>query len=57
MLAGESTFSTSITTPESVCTKIPDEMTYAEAASMVLAYSTAIHSLMTLARVEKGMVS
>ena len=57
ILAGGSTFSTSITLPEATCVKIPNELSFVEGATMVLAYSTAIHSLMTVGRIEKGKVS
>lgn len=57
LLAGRSTFSTSITVSEVLCAKIPDEMTFVEAASMPVVYATAMQALMTVGRLEKGQVS
>ncbi|PMD30149.1 hypothetical protein L207DRAFT_592910 [Hyaloscypha variabilis F] len=54
MLAGRSTFSTSIITSEVLCAKIPDEMTFVEAASMPVVYATAMQALMMVGRLEKG---
>jgi hypothetical protein len=56
MLAGRSTFSTSIVTSEVLCAKIPDEMTFVEAASMPVVYATAMQALMTVGRLQKGQV-
>jgi len=56
MLAGRSTFSTSIVISELLCARIPDEMTFIEAASMPVVYGTAMQALMTVGRLEKGQV-
>ncbi|KAE9377588.1 hypothetical protein N431DRAFT_398541 [Stipitochalara longipes BDJ] len=54
MLAGRSTFSTSIVISEVLCAKIPDKMTFIEAASMPVVYATAMQALMIVGRLEKG---
>ncbi|KAJ2995866.1 hypothetical protein NUW58_g1155 [Xylaria curta] len=50
----DQTFSTVVTQKEDLCQAIPDNMSFAEAASMPVVYMTAIHSLITTARLEKG---
>ena len=57
MLAGRSTFSTSIIISEALCAKIPDEMSFVEAASMPVVYSTAMQAVMNVGHLEKGQVS
>lgn len=39
------------------CTRIPNELTFDEAASMLIPYVTAIHGLVNVGRLEKGQVS
>lgn len=56
MLAGRSTFATSVVLSELLCAKIPDRMTYVEAASMPVIYLTAMQALMSVGRLEKGQV-
>lgn len=56
MLTGTSSFSTSVVIPELLCAKIPDKMTFIEAATMPVVYTTVIHALMTIGRLEKGQV-
>jgi NADPH:quinone reductase-like Zn-dependent oxidoreductase len=50
------TFSTSMTTDEMLCEKIPDDMSFADGASMPIVFATAIYSLIDVARLEKGQV-
>jgi NADPH:quinone reductase-like Zn-dependent oxidoreductase len=57
MLAGRSTFSTSIVISELLCAKIPDEMSFVEAATMPIVYGTAMQAVVTVGRLEKGQVS
>ena len=51
------TFSTIVTTPEILCEKLPDDLSFVDAASMPLVYATAIYSLMDVARLQRGQVS
>ncbi|KAF3763946.1 hypothetical protein M406DRAFT_85351 [Cryphonectria parasitica EP155] len=46
--------STHLTTTEHLCVKIPDELSFEEAATMATVYCTAIYSLVDRARVEAG---
>jgi NADPH:quinone reductase-like Zn-dependent oxidoreductase len=57
MLAGRSTFATSIVVSEVLCSKIPEEMTFVEAATMPVVYGTAMQAVMAVGRLEKGQVS
>ena len=50
-------FSTFITVPEFSCAKLPDSLHFDEAATMVVPYVTAIHSLLSVGGLEKGQVS
>ena len=50
-------YSTYITTPTVFCTRIPDDLSFDEAASMLMPYVTAIHSLVNVGRLVKGQVS
>ncbi|KAI0889325.1 fatty acid synthase S-acetyltransferase [Annulohypoxylon maeteangense] len=47
-------YSTSLTTPEMFCAKLPDRLSFDEAASMLMPYVTSIHSLMNIGRLEQG---
>lgn len=51
------TFSTVVNTPEVLCERIPEEISFAEAASMPLAYATSMYSLINVAHLERGQVS
>jgi len=57
MLAGRSTFSSSIVLSELLCAKIPDGMSFIEAATMPIVYGTAIQAIMNVGRLEKGQVN
>jgi NADPH:quinone reductase-like Zn-dependent oxidoreductase len=50
-------FTTYFTVGEFACAKIPDELSFDEAACMLVPYTTAIHSLINVGRLEKGQVS
>lgn len=50
-------FATSLTTSEKVCVKIPDTLSFTDAASMATVYCTVIYSVIDKARLEKGQVS
>lgn len=47
-------YSTYLVTPDIFCTRIPDRLSFDEAASMLMPYVTAIHSLVNVGRLEKG---
>lgn len=46
--------STSVITSAQMCVKIPDSMSFTEAATMPTVYSTVVHSLLDKARLEAG---
>jgi len=50
-------YSSYITTPTVFCTRIPEDLNFDEAASMLMPYVTAIHSLVNVGRLVKGQVS
>lgn len=50
-------YSTYITTPTIFCTRIPDHLSFDEAASMLMPYVTALHGLVNVGRISKGQVS
>lgn len=54
MVFGSGAFSTNLTTMEQLCVKIPDSLTFVDAASMPTVYGTVIYSLFDKARLEKG---
>lgn len=47
-------YSTYITTPTFFCTRIPDQLSFDEAASMLMPYIMAIHGLLNVGRLAKG---
>ncbi|KAK2748478.1 Type I Iterative PKS [Myotisia sp. PD_48] len=47
-------YSTYITTPTTFCTRIPDDLSFDEAAAMLMPYVTSIHGLVNVARLTKG---
>jgi NADPH:quinone reductase-like Zn-dependent oxidoreductase len=51
------TFSTVMTIAGSFYEKMPDSLSFTEAASMPLVYSTAIYSLIDIGRLQEGQVS
>ncbi|KAI9657994.1 MAG: Type I Iterative PKS [Bathelium mastoideum] len=54
MVFASGNFSTTMTTCESNCVKIPDGLSFVEAACMATVYCTVIYSLIDKARVEEG---
>ncbi|KAL2816619.1 hypothetical protein BDW59DRAFT_166264 [Aspergillus cavernicola] len=54
MFLAQNCLSTSITVSADQVTKIPDSLTFEDAAGMPLAYSTAIYSIMMAANMRKG---
>jgi len=49
-------FSTVVTTTELLCEKLPDEISFADGASMPVVFTTSIYCLIDKARLEKGQV-
>ncbi len=49
-------FSTRVVTSSSLCAKMPDDLSFEDAATIPCVYSTAIYSLLTVGRLEKGQV-
>lgn len=56
MLIARGSFATSITTSEQLCAKMPDNLSFDDAATMPCVYATAIYSLFTIGGLEKGQV-
>ncbi|THC87882.1 hypothetical protein EYZ11_012672 [Aspergillus tanneri] len=54
MLMSTATFSTFLVVPSILCVKIPDHLTFVDAASLPVAYATAIHALRDVGHVDKG---
>ena len=50
-------FTTLLTLTESLCAKIPDQLTFSDAVTMPAVYCTVIHSFVDVARMQKGQVS
>jgi len=50
-------FSTSFVTSEAGCEKIPDTLTFEDAATMPCVFATVIYSLIHVGRLEQGQVS
>ena len=57
MVSASGAFSSALTTTEGLCVKIPDTLSFAEAATMPTVYLTVIYSLCDVAHLEKGQVS
>ena len=51
---GAGTFTTALTTSETMCVKIPDALSFDEAATMAAVYVTVIHSIIDKAQLEAG---
>ncbi|KAI1125541.1 hypothetical protein F5Y10DRAFT_294516 [Nemania abortiva] len=47
-------FSSIIVSPEDLCIRIPDAISFDEAATMLISFATVIHSLVNIARLEQG---
>ncbi|KAF2645859.1 putative polyketide synthase [Massarina eburnea CBS 473.64] len=52
---GHNMFATRVTVAETGCMKVPSELTFEEAATMILAHLTAMYSLQTVGGLEEGM--
>lgn len=52
-----STLSTVIITTEKLCEKLPEEMSFADGASMPIVFATAIYSLIDIVNLQQGQVS
>lgn len=50
-------YSTYLVSQDIYCVRIPDRLSFDEAASMLMPYATSIHSLVNIGRLEKGQVS
>jgi NADPH:quinone reductase-like Zn-dependent oxidoreductase len=57
MCLGAGSFASHLITPESLCEKIPDTLTFEEAATMPAAYATAIAALYYAGNLKPGQVS
>lgn len=57
MLLGNGSFATNITVDERHCQKIPDILTFEDAATMPAVFATAIYALFNLGHLQKGQVS
>ena len=57
MLASTAAFSTRVMVSEMRCINIPDWLSFAEASTMPVAYTTVIYSLVNVGRLEEGQVS
>lgn len=51
---GKNTFSGSVTATEMLFEKLPDDLTFTDGASMPMVFVTAIYSLITIGRLERG---
>ncbi|CAG9990503.1 unnamed protein product [Clonostachys byssicola] len=52
---GTGAFSTAFTTSEMLCHKLPDNLSFADGATMVIVFLTAIYALIHVGRLHKGM--
>ena len=50
------TYSTTLKTKESLCAKIPDGLSFEDAATIPCVYGTVIHGLLDLAGLKRGQV-
>lgn len=57
LLSGSGSFSSSVQTSGLLCEKIPNDITFEQAATLPVVYSTVIFGLLDKARLKKGMVS
>lgn len=56
-LTGVAVFSSTVTTTEKLCERLPDELDFVSGATMPLVFATAIYSLINVGRLEKDQVS
>ena len=57
MLFSRGCFSTSVIVSEKLCEKIPDSLSFEDAATMPCVYATAMYALFHIGHLEKGKVS
>lgn len=57
VVCSSGSFTTSMDVSEHLCVTAPDTLTFEQAASMPVVYSTVIYSLLDAARLAEGMVS
>jgi NADPH:quinone reductase-like Zn-dependent oxidoreductase len=57
LLSAGGCFASPIVVSEKLCAKVSDDLPLEEAATMPCVFSTVIHSLLNVARIEKGQVS
>jgi acyl transferase domain-containing protein/NADPH:quinone reductase-like Zn-dependent oxidoreductase/2-polyprenyl-3-methyl-5-hydroxy-6-metoxy-1,4-benzoquinol methylase len=55
LVFGAGCFSTSLIVPETLCAKIPDDLSLEDAATMPCVFSTVIYSLLHIGQLKKGM--
>ena len=55
-LTPEGCISTTVILPATLCVKIPNNLSFDEAATMPVCFATAIHSLVDVGHLEKGQV-
>lgn len=55
-IIGGDSYSTVLKTTSTLCARIPDNLSFEDAATMPCVYTTVIHSLLDLARIEKDQV-
>jgi hypothetical protein len=55
MIVSPGCLSTTLKLDQRLCVRMPDSLTYEQVASMPLAYATAIHCLLDVGRLRKGM--
>jgi NADPH:quinone reductase-like Zn-dependent oxidoreductase len=55
LVFGAGCFATSLVAPASLCVKIPDDLSFEDAATMPCVFATVIYSLLHVGRLEKGM--
>jgi NADPH:quinone reductase-like Zn-dependent oxidoreductase/SAM-dependent methyltransferase len=55
LIFGAGCFSTSLIAPANLCAKIPDDLSFQDAATMPCVFATVIYSLIHVGRLEEGM--
>ncbi|KAL2838941.1 hypothetical protein BJX68DRAFT_279537 [Aspergillus pseudodeflectus] len=55
MVTGPGCLATTLQLDQRLCVRMPDSLTYEDGATMALAYCTAIHCLLDIGRLRKGM--
>lgn len=57
MVLANNALSTTITTPEALCVRLPADLSFGDAATMPLAYSLALYTLINVGQLQRGQVS